>query len=645
MCQRRMGIYEMGEVSLMAITTLRDEVRQPIYRLVYRLRRLTLDATAIVASVCLSLYLSPEVSIRIWGSMLRWTLLTVAIHVATLVLRSAYSASVRYFGQHDAITLGLAAVPAACVFCFGIRESGFRLGFINSTVIIILYVFLSTAGLVLLRLATLSRFHSLLARAFPRTPIRRMLIVGAGDAGETILHEMARRQVWQVKAIGFVDDDDAKQQLRIHGVPVLGTTEDIPSLVRKHLIDEIILAIPIASGPQLRRIHEICRSTNARIRTLPAIGNLFERANSLTSQLREIRIEDLLRRDPVECNPAELASYIEGRTVMITGGGGSIGSELARQLAKLNPQKLILLGKGENSLYEIQQELIQTKNIVPTVVVADVRDEHSMSAVFRAHRPSVVFHAAAHKHVPLMQDNLREAIRNNVLGTLVTSRLAHEYGADKFVLISTDKAVRPTSVMGATKRICEMIVCAMAQESETEFAAVRFGNVLGSRGSLVPLLTAQIRRGGPITVTDPAMTRYFMTIPEAVQLVLEAGSLGKRGEICILDMGEPVRIDDLARELIRLHGLVPDEDISILYTGVRPGEKLHEELVYNAQDLLPTDHPKIRSVRHTHVYDLALLRVIIGDLLQIADSGDSDRAMTFLMDLCSPHARVATYAA
>jgi len=599
-----------------------------------RVKKATLDAVAATITVRFALLFTPEAVIHVGEPLLLWTAITAVVHVATLYFRRAYSANARYFGQHDAITLCLSGLPAAIILALGIHVSGFALGHAKTALIITLYALVSTLGMFLLRLTTRTRLPSFRALTSPGSPVRRIMIVGAGDAGETIVHELIRRQKGRALAVGLVDDDETKQELRIHGVPVLGFTEEIPSLVRRHLVDEIILAIPASSGAQIRRIHELCRSVNTPVRTLPAIASLFERANSLSSQLREIRIEDLLRRDPVESNMAALAAYISGRNVMITGGGGSIGSELSRQIAGLNPGKIILVGKGENSLYEIQQELIQTKNVVPIVVVADVRDEHAMTAVFEEHAPTVIFHAAAHKHVPLMQSNLREAIRNNILGTLVTAQLADKYRAEKFVLISSDKAVRPTSVMGATKRICEMIVSAMSKTSLTDFSAVRFGNVLGSRGSLVPLLTAQIRRGGPITVTDKAMTRYFMTIPEAVQLVLEAGHLGRGGEICILDMGEPVRIDDLARELVRLHGLIPDEDITIQYTGIRPGEKMFEELVYEAKDLRPTKHPKISSVLQTDQITLAALRSTIDRLVNIADS-DPDRAMAFLMDLCT----------
>jgi FlaA1/EpsC-like NDP-sugar epimerase len=568
---------------------------------------------------------------------------TAFVHLVALLSRRVYFVNARYLGLYDAVVISLCGIPAALTLGLGQHYVGFTKHTATSLLVTVLYLFLSTTALLLLRLANRSSIQRARNSAANVSSARRILVVGAGDAGEAIVREITLRHRGRFTALGLVDDDDSKRHMRIHGVPVIGKTDDIPRLVEEYEIDEVILAIPVANGGQIRRIHNLCREVGAPVRTLPALSNIFEPNNSLTSQLREVQIEDLLRRDPVTTEMDQIEEYVSGENILITGGGGSIGQELARQVARLNPASLILVGKGENSLYEIQQELLQTTSIAPNVVVADVRDKAAMAAVFQEYRPTVVFHAAAHKHVPLMQKNLREAIRNNVLGTLNTAELAVKYGAAKFILISTDKAVRPSSVMGATKRVCEMIVSAMGQATETEFATVRFGNVLGSRGSLVPLLTAQIKRGGPVTVTHSEMTRYFMTIPEAVQLVLQAGAMGQRGEIFILDMGEPVKIDELARELIRLHGLVPDEDIAVKYTGIRPGEKIHEELVYNEADLKPTSHPKIRVVSQREPVDLSALRRTVDNLVEVAEFESPEQARQLLMQVSWQKGGVPVY--
>lgn len=461
----------------------------------------------------------------------------------------------------------------------------------------------------------------------------RTLVVGAGDAGEATIRELVRMPDGGHEIIGLVDDSPEKAHLLIHGRPVLGTIEELPRLVVDHSIDEVLVAMPSASGEVVRRVYDLCAPTKARVRTLPSVAAIASTPEAISRQYREIEIEDLLRREPIRTDLRTIAGYLSGEHVMITGGGGSIGSELARQIARLSPASLILVGKGENSVYEIEQELVQSAGMTPIAVVADVRDAVAMERVFAEFRPTVVFHAAAHKHVPLMQRNPYEAIRNNILGTLNVGELAVRYGVKKFILISTDKAVKPSSVMGATKRVCEKIVAALANASETEFAAVRFGNVLGSRGSLIPMLKAQIKRGGPVRITHQEMTRFFMTIPEAVQLVVQAGALGSRGEVFVLDMGEPVRINELALDLVRMHGLRPGVDIGIQYTGMRPGEKLHEELVYDAEDLIPTIHPKIRMVGHARPGDINRLKADIARLLELADEDGPDRCRQTLMEM------------
>ncbi len=462
-------------------------------------------------------------------------------------------------------------------------------------------------------------------------PRQRALIVGAGDAGEATARELLRRPQEGLVPIGFIDDDPQKKRLRIHGLPVLGSTHDIVRLTEQHSPDLILIAIPSASGKVLRDIVARCESATARLCIIPALPDVLAQGGTRLGPVRSINIEDLLRRAPVSTDMRGIAEYISGQRVLITGAGGSIGSELCRQIAALNPARLLILGRGENSIFEIEQELIRDFGIAPTAIIADVKDRDRIEEVFLHERPSVVFHAAAHKHVPLMEANPAEAIKNNVLGTKNVAEIAAACGVRKFLYVSTDKAVNPTSVMGATKRIGERIIRSLAQSSQTEFAVVRFGNVLGSRGSVIPTMRKQIERGGPVTVTDPNMTRYFMTIPEAVQLILQAGALGRRGDIYLLDMGEPVRILDLARDLIRLSGLRPDVDIKIEFTGARPGEKIEEELLYDEEERRPTPHPKIfASAGHDHGTGAGFLREA-ERLIHLAQQGERDRLRDEIM--------------
>ena len=403
---------------------------------------------------------------------------------------------------------------------------------------------------------------------------KNLLIVGAGDAGAMIAREIEQNDAAAVKIIGFVDDDAQKKNNRLAGVSILGGTADIPELVQTHHIEMLIVAIPSAGGDKIRRITDICRRTSCAVRIMPG---LYEMTDNVRMQpgmrrLRDIRLEDLLRREPIHLDFDKITHYIAGKTVLITGAGGSIGSELARQISRVGAKEILLLGRGENSIYEIYQEL---KVKFPTqsyrTIIANVTEKARMEEVFQQYNPEVVFHAAAHKHVPLMEMQPGEAVHNNVFGTKNVAELADTYGSEIFVLISTDKAVNPTSVMGATKRAAELVLQEINQNSATKFVTVRFGNVLGSRGSVVPLFERQIAAGGPVTVTHPEMTRFFMTIPEAVQLVLQAGSQAEGGEVFLFDMGEPVKINDMACDLIRLHGLTPNKDVNIIYTGMRPG--------------------------------------------------------------------------
>lgn len=424
---------------------------------------------------------------------------------------------------------------------------------------------------------------------------RRTLVIGAGEAGTMIVREMFRHPESGLVPVGFLDDDPMKRDTRFLGLDVFGAIKDLPHVVRHHGIEELVIAIPSAEGATVRRIIELAKKVNVQYRIIPGIYEVLSGKVSI-SLLRPVEVEDLLRREPIKLDIDSIAGYLTGKTVLVTGAGGSIGSEICRQVCHFSPKLLILLGRGENSLFHIEQEIQeQYPDISSVTIVTDVRNKPKIEHIFEQYRPDVVFHAAAHKHVPMMEANSDEAILNNVGGTQNLVKSALCVNTRYFVNISTDKAVNPTSIMGASKRVAEMVVRKAAQEAKEgqHFISVRFGNVLGSRGSVVPTFREQIRRGGPVTVTHPDMTRYFMTIPEAAQLVLQAGGMDKNGQVFVLDMGEPVKIVDLAKDLIRLSGFEPDEDIEIVYTGIRPGEKLYEELLTAEEGTTATHHKKI----------------------------------------------------
>ena len=422
---------------------------------------------------------------------------------------------------------------------------------------------------------------------------KRIMIVGAGTSGSVILKEMTTSSLVNGYVVCFVDDDKNKAGKFLNGVPVAGNRNDIPRLAEEYEINEIYIAIPSVSAKERKVIIEICRETGCQVKILPGIYQLINGEVSIT-KLRDVEIEDLLGRDPIRVNLDEIMGYVSGKVVLVTGGGGSIGSELCRQIASHDPKQLIIFDIYENNAYDIQLELREKyPNLDLVVLIGSVRNTHRVEMVFEKYRPDIVYHAAAHKHVPLMEDSPNEAIKNNVFGTYKAAKAADKYGTKRFVLISTDKAVNPTNIMGASKRMCEMVVQMMNAKSKTDFVAVRFGNVLGSNGSVIPLFKKQIEQGGPVTVTHPDIIRYFMTIPEAVSLVLQAGAYAKGGEIFILDMGEPVKILDLAKNLIRLSGYTPDVDIPITFTGLRPGEKLYEELLMNEEGMQETPNKLI----------------------------------------------------
>jgi FlaA1/EpsC-like NDP-sugar epimerase len=459
---------------------------------------------------------------------------------------------------------------------------------------------------------------------------RRVLIVGAGDAGALVVREMQKNPQLNLIPVGFLDDNPAKQKQQIHGVPVIGTLNDLAQVLESQHIDEVVIAIPSAPGRVVRVVADIARLKGVPFRTMPGIYELLGGKVSV-SRLREVEISDLLRREPFQVNEEMVGTVLSNRTILVTGAGGSIGRELCRQIARWGPKSLILLGHGENSIFESFLELREafpSLNISP--VIADVRDKPRLEVIFSEFRPEVVFHAAAHKHVPLMEMNIEEAVTNNVLGTVTLVEVSLVYGVEHFVLISTDKAIRPVNVMGATKRLAEMVVLDAAARSGRRFSVVRFGNVLGSRGSVVPIFKRQIAQGGPVTVTHPDMKRYFMTIPEAAHLVLQVAGMGRGGDTFLLNMGQQIRILDLAEDLIRLSGLEPGRDIEIVFTGVRPGEKLSEDLWDEGVSLKITEHPDIYRVDQQELLQGDDLYQVIAELVKLAREGDRERIVALL---------------
>ena len=442
-------------------------------------------------------------------------------------------------------------------------------------------------------LTVLFRFSYRMARSIARRRSRRgvqarTMLIGAGSAGMQTLREFETSENSKNHVVCIIDDDPQKTGRYLNNVKIVGTRRDIAKAAQDYRVEEIVFAIPAAPTQQRKQILKLCQETGCKLKILPGISQLAN-GEVKVQKIRDVDVLDLLGRDSVQVDLSQIAEYLSGKTVLVTGGGGSIGSELCRQIAGHRPKRLVIFDIYENNAYDIQQELRRTHPGLELItLIGSVRDTERVNMLFETYCPEIVFHAAAHKHVPLMEDSPNEAIKNNVFGTYHVARAADRYGTKTFVLISTDKAVNPTNVMGASKRICEMIVQTMANRSATKFVAVRFGNVLGSNGSVIPLFKRQIAEGGPVTVTHPDIIRYFMTIPEAVQLVLQAGAYANRGEIFVLDMGEPVRIDDLARNLIRLSGFTPDEDIEIRYTGLRPGEKLFEEMLMDEEGLRET---------------------------------------------------------
>ena len=596
------------------------------------LRRVLVDFATSLAMVAVTTYL-------LYGTFghLRIELVYITAGVASLITSFGlrlYRISARYMNAREVVFPAAACVIVACSVGVVHVLFSYVAGSLPSPITfpLIYFVFLVSAWFVTRGLVRIYA-EQLMFQAGEKRSTRRVLIVGAGDAGSLVVRELQRMVRKRPILVGIVDDDDAKLGMVVHGVPVLGQVHDLPALTKRMRIDEVLIAIPSASGGQMRRIFDICESLGISLRTLPSFEDLISGRKPILGMARKIQVEDLLRRKSlVEVVSGEL-DYLKGQCVLISGGGGSIGSELARMVARHDPSCLVLLGKGENTIFEIDQELKQLGHSMVVPFVGDVRDPQAVANVFERFKPSVVFHAAAHKHVPMMEAVPIEAIYNNIFGTMNMAEAALKQGCKKFILVSTDKAVNPTNVMGATKRVAEMIIGAYAGRGETDYAAVRFGNVLGSRGSLIPILTRQIEQGGPITITHPEMTRFFMTIPEAAQLILQAGSLGSQGDIFILDMGEPVRIMDIATDLVRLNGLEPGRDIEIKLIGIRQGEKMHEELSWSGEDVADAGVPKVMRVTTHHHIGWKWLKPQIDELERIARSNDSEKSRAMLLDL------------
>lgn len=581
-----------------------------------------LDALVGVMAVWLALYLRFDGRIPLAYSqqLPAVALLFVLVRLTALWFFGIYRSLWRYASVPE-LFRAAAAIVAGSAVLFALGNFSSLMDLPRSVYVIeaLLFAF-GTGGI---RMLARLRRHGL---ARHRAPHRtRVLIIGAGDAGAMLVREFERQPHLGIDVVGLVDDDVSKLNRRLGSVRVLGSREQVPELVQRLGVDQIIIAMPSVEPGIVQETINICKETGAQLKILPPLPELMT-GHVRVQDVRDVQIEDLLRREPVRTDLSLISGYLRGKRVLVTGAGGSIGSELCRQVCGLEPAQLILLGHGENSIFEIEAELrarFPQVNLAP--VIADIRDAHKMDRLFRKYRPHVVFHAAAHKHVPLMEAHPDEAVMNNVMGTRNVAEAAAAYGAERFVMVSTDKAVNPGNVMGASKRLAELVVQAMqARSTGTRFVSVRFGNVLGSRGSVIPIFKKQIAQGGPVTVTHPEMRRYFMTIPEAVQLIIQAGAMGKGGEVFVLDMGEPVRIADLARDLIRLSGYEPDKDIKIVYTGTRPGEKLFEELINDGESVHRTSHEKIMALNGTLV-DPELIDKVLGRMEALLN-GDGETA-------------------
>jgi FlaA1/EpsC-like NDP-sugar epimerase len=565
---------------------------------------------------------SPDVPV-FYEPYLSWEtiLLVVGIKLSVFVAFGFYNRWWRYVSMRDMWRAALGAVVASLatylLFYFvSIHEVRLPRS-VAALDVLLLLAFVATSRMLA---------RTVIERPGPGSLVvhgKEVLVVGAGDAGQLVIREMLKSRAYT--PIGLIDDNPRKKNLRVHGIRVLGTSDELPHILRDRRPDELLIAIPSASGEVRQRIVNAARDGGVPVKTLPGLYELIAGDHDLAAQIRPVQVEDVLGREQIEVDLEAISSYLAGETVLVTGAGGSIGAELCRQIARTGPQRLILVDLAETALFEIERELVDDRDFPASVpVLSDVGNRQKMRRLFERYRPGVVFHAAAYKHVPLIEANPLESVRNNVLGTKVVADVAVEFGARRFVLVSTDKALNPAAVYGQCKALCEWIVEAYGARGDvaTFFTAVRFGNVFGSAGSVIPIFRRQIAKGGPVTVTHPEMTRYFMTIPEAVSLVIQAGAIGGRGEIFVLEMGEPVKILDLARNMIRLSGKEPDGDVPIEFIGARAGEKLHEELWGEGEAIGDTSHPKIKRATRLPI-DAAWLDEEIVVLERVIEEGDT----------------------
>jgi len=598
-------------------------MRFPVSR--HRLWQVAVDAALIAAAWILSWYVRFDARPRYYDRYLEWdvVVLVVGIMLPVFVAFGFYNRWWRYVSTQDmwGVLRGVTAAVIAALLVFALLD--FHKAAVPRGIwiidLLLLLAFVMGARLLARTLIERPGTRSIVARG------KEVIIVGAGDAAQLILREMHRNPTVGYTAIGLVDDDPRKKNLRLHGVRVLGTIEELPELLRERRPDELLIAIPSASGDARERIVRVAREAGVPVKTLPGLHELITGDFNLTGQIRPVEVEDLLGREPVDVDLPSIAGYLTGEVVLVTGAGGSIGAELCRQIARMAPTRLVLVDNSEPGLFEIERELVDERGFHATAaVLGDAGNATKMRQVFEKYRPAVVFHAAAYKHVALVEANPLEAVRNNTLATRTVADIAVEFGAKRFVLISTDKAVHAKGVMGSTKAMCEWIVESWGHRDDTttKFCGVRFGNVLGSSGSVIPIFRKQIARGGPVTVTHAEMTRFFMTIPEAVQLVIQAGAIGGRGQVYVLDMGEPVKITDLAETMIRLSGKEPGTDVAIEFVGARPGEKLHEELWSDTETVSPSSHEAIMLVTRPPI-DQEWLEAELDELAHLVDAGET----------------------